>query len=64
MRLALAVGEQAFEAALALRHREVAARALKDAGIQTKGDLMVVFTVEEELGLLGARAFLEDWRRS
>ena len=39
-----------------------AVRALKDAGIQTKGDLMIVFTVEEELGLFGARAFLEDWK--
>ena len=36
-------------------------RALKDAGIEMKGDLVAVFTVEEELGLFGARAFLEDW---
>ena len=38
-----------------------AVRALKDAGIQTKGDFLAVFTVEEELGLFGARKFLEDW---
>ncbi len=36
-------------------------RALKEAGIQTKGHFLAVFTVEEELGLFGARAFLEDW---
>ena len=38
-----------------------AVRALKDTGIQTKGDFLAVFTVEEELGLFGARKFLEDW---
>ena len=38
-----------------------AVRALKDAGIGTKGDFLAVFTVEEELGLFGARKFLEDW---
>ena len=39
-----------------------AVRALKEAGIQTKGDFLAVFTVEEELGLFGARKFLEDWK--
>ena len=38
-----------------------AVRALREANIQTRGDLLVVFTVEEELGLFGARRFLEDW---
>jgi acetylornithine deacetylase/succinyl-diaminopimelate desuccinylase-like protein len=39
-----------------------ALRALKEAKVETEGDLIFVATVQEEIGLQGMRAFLKDWK--
>jgi acetylornithine deacetylase/succinyl-diaminopimelate desuccinylase-like protein len=41
-----------------------ALRALHEAGIRTRGDLIFAGTVEEEIGVLGGRAFVEESYRS